>query len=425
MAIDTDRKRRSVAGISVGWGMTPDSGHGDAWRLEVAWNYDGLDVAVVIPPLPVASAVLAQVAGPLARVYIHNPWGAGETLCELTTAHNITRSYARMQPGQTSLVLSREEPGLGNVFEGNLLVIESSEMSPWVGPILTIDEDPWTGDVQVNALGHAAILDGRETPQNEKYTSSIGSGLVARNLLPTANQRSHTGIYAGHLEVGPPIEDWTVGGQSLLEALNELSSRTDYEWWLEEDTNRKHVRTTLRWGFRQGHDHSADVHLWLGVHCSLRYRRDQSQVKQVTTVIGDFGVEVGDRNSVTRLANVGAARVDLGSSSYESSSGAAIRGIASMPAGLRNERSQFEVMTTNTAELSRRAKRSQERLIFAAEQFEVVANRATNWTHLRVGNYITIHGSLGTKTIDDAVRIVSVSPNEERGECALSCERAA
>ena len=40
--IDTAKKRRSAAGLSVGWGITPNADKDKQWRYEVAWNYSGV-----------------------------------------------------------------------------------------------------------------------------------------------------------------------------------------------------------------------------------------------------------------------------------------------------------------------------------------------------------------------------------------------
>ena len=51
MAIDTAEKRRSVAGITVGWGITPNASKDAEWRAQVAWNYSGIafgEPAVVV-----------------------------------------------------------------------------------------------------------------------------------------------------------------------------------------------------------------------------------------------------------------------------------------------------------------------------------------------------------------------------------------
>lgn len=45
MAIDSASKRKSVAGITVGWGITPDGTPGAEWRQQVAWTYSGIATA--------------------------------------------------------------------------------------------------------------------------------------------------------------------------------------------------------------------------------------------------------------------------------------------------------------------------------------------------------------------------------------------
>lgn len=42
MAIDNAEKRRSVAGISVGFGITPNASKDLEWRQQVGWSYSGI-----------------------------------------------------------------------------------------------------------------------------------------------------------------------------------------------------------------------------------------------------------------------------------------------------------------------------------------------------------------------------------------------
>lgn len=54
MAIDNAEKRRSIAGITVGWGITPNSSEDAEWRAQSAWNYSGIAFGdeVVEPDVP-------------------------------------------------------------------------------------------------------------------------------------------------------------------------------------------------------------------------------------------------------------------------------------------------------------------------------------------------------------------------------------
>lgn len=45
MAIDTADKRRSVAGVPLGTGITPDATNSLAWRQQVGWSYSGIPAA--------------------------------------------------------------------------------------------------------------------------------------------------------------------------------------------------------------------------------------------------------------------------------------------------------------------------------------------------------------------------------------------
>lgn len=44
MAIDNAEKRRSVAGMSVGWGVTPNGSKDSQWRQQVAFLYSGIAI---------------------------------------------------------------------------------------------------------------------------------------------------------------------------------------------------------------------------------------------------------------------------------------------------------------------------------------------------------------------------------------------
>lgn len=39
MAIDTAEKRRTIAGIPFGWGITPEVAKDSEWRRQVGWSY--------------------------------------------------------------------------------------------------------------------------------------------------------------------------------------------------------------------------------------------------------------------------------------------------------------------------------------------------------------------------------------------------
>lgn len=64
MAIDSAAKRRSVAGLTVGWGITPDAAALAAWRQTVAWSYSGiLAGAAAIASLLCASVSISPAVG--------------------------------------------------------------------------------------------------------------------------------------------------------------------------------------------------------------------------------------------------------------------------------------------------------------------------------------------------------------------------
>ncbi len=48
MAIDTAEKRRCVAGIPLGTGVTPNAVKDQEWRQEVGWGYCGILAAAAV-----------------------------------------------------------------------------------------------------------------------------------------------------------------------------------------------------------------------------------------------------------------------------------------------------------------------------------------------------------------------------------------
>lgn len=382
------------------------------------------------PPLIVGGTpitVTIPVDRKRARVYIHEPWWPFRRISEMVTAHNIDRSYERMGAGRAAFHISRHEPQLrpGMLERGNIAVIEANDMPTWVGTIVVQDGSLGSGTLEVQAQGLASILEGRNTPQDEEYKKPVGSTRIINGMIDRANARGFTGIVAPELQgLGPTIAQLQIGGQSVKNALDELHDRTNWEWYLKSQVLPSYIETTLNWAEHEGVDLSDKVHLWQGYHfAEFGYKLDLSKIMASMTAIGDFGLTLPLRNSVSRALSMPAA-VDHHSARTEVASAAARLAISQLPAGLATEGVTYEIMTGTIEELARRAAKGLERPLQGTEMFSATITRSlSDWSAIRVGNYITVHGSVQDGVLlERVVRIVGFQPDEERGECVLVLE---
>lgn len=354
------------------------------------------------------------------RVFIHEPQWPRSRVLELTKAFNIDRSFERMGAGHAVFTVPRNDPQLiGQLLErGNTVVIMGDDVPPWVGTLLTAEGSLQSGTIQVNAQGMAAVLDGRVVAQNREVTAIVGSHLLIRQMMVEANARNDTGVRLPPiLYPGPELEELQSGSQSLLQALNEIHDRTDYEWWIVDEADARHTYSTLYWGQFQGEDLGDTVHLWQGVHFSeVKYKIDLSKIMAALQVLGDFGLSLPLRNSVLRTV-AKAPQSTQAAARLEAASIAAILAVNDMPSGIRNESVSYEVMTGNVAEMARRARRGLERPLNATEQFTVTLNRNADWRSIRVGNFVTVHATVQVdRPLTRVCRVVGFQPDEEKGE---------
>jgi hypothetical protein len=363
-------------------------------------------------------------------VFIHSEAWPRHQLAVLTSAHGIDRSFVAMQPGRNGRDTGQAQFGLSSadaqlspdvLKHGQLLVIESAGMPVWAGPILGIEEDARGGVIEVSALSIDALLDGRVTRQPERFVKSIGELAVLRTLLDQANARNQTGIISSlRMATGQPVRELQTGGQSLMEALNEMTTRSGSEWWVDVVRTPRKLDAILHLGHRQGLDLSASLHLYEGVHFSGRYKSDLSQVKQSVVVVGDFGQEMDERNSVAHY--IGAPGVDFGAPLSQGSSERLRRALDAMPAGTRNERVEYELMTGNTRELAAAATRAHERPLGAGEMFQDLFYNNVDWNQVRPGNLWTRHGMHKGQPLVRVSRMMSVQPDEEAGTVLVISE---
>lgn len=360
---------------------------------------------------------------PLPRVYVRNPYWPRERIAELTSAANADRAWLRMDAGQCIVQVNRYDEMLSQdvLKAGNLLEVEAPDAPLWAGPMVAFAESMGAGVIEITALHNSVILQNRETPQALVYEKPIGTTAVAQQLIGYMNDGEHTGIeWEPRSEAGPSVEAMQLGGQSIKEALGEMHSRSDYEWWTDFEYSPCHLTMRLRWGFREGRDCSAEVHLYEAVHFSeLVFKQDQSMVKTHVTGLTDMGTLIPERQSVTYLL-----APQRGSSPLRSSSApeAVQRNVGALPAGLRNEATFYALMATTPSELTRATQRRAERPLVASGLVSARVNRVASWDDLRVGNVVTFHARLGLGTLGAPRRIVGMQRDEEMGECELDTE---
>lgn len=359
---------------------------------------------------------------PLPEVYIAQPTWPGRMLTNLYSAYGVDYGWVQGDPRPGACSVKEDDPGMtrDNRQPGNRVVILWPPFDPWVGFLVTNEKQYQTGTMELAALDVLEILSGRGAPQDLEYTRPIASGLIIRYLLDVANEQD-TGIRAGNIESGPTIEELALGGQSVMEAMREVCERTGYEIWVTNSVTPNHIDTLLHYGRRQGDDLRDKLHLYEGIHFNdARAKLDVSQVSQSRTMIGDFGMEVKDRRSVTRSSLV------TGTSSSRArrvTSLLAGTSVADLPPGLRNEAVVIEVMSSNLAELDRRAEHEHEKMLERQAQYnDVVAlpsltDDQLSW--IKVGNIWTRHGTFGDE-VEDVVRIIGVQPNPEQGLVELA-----
>lgn len=352
-------------------------------------------------------------------VHVHAPGYPYQRIASLVTASGVDRSYIRMEAGAAAFHISQRDPqaNLDTLRMGNRILIESPTMPNWAGVISSPQESLSGGLIDMQALGLASMLDNRQTPQGEAYSSSIGSGAVYASIIRNANRYEHTGIsLPSVLPMGPAVVDLATGGQSCLSALNELHDRTNYEWWLDVDAAPWGINATARWGFAQGEDYSGSVHLYEGRHFTeLGYGLDFGAVKTDVSTLGGTSA-IADRTASTQ-----AARTTGGTMLADERIRRAVLAYGA-PYG---QRVTLDPTTTNPSELNRRTRRDHERSLTAGEQISCSVNRNADWRRLWCGNYITVHArtTLGGD-LSRIVRINQVQPSEEAGVCHLTLETA-
>lgn len=355
-------------------------------------------------------------------IFIYNAFWPYQLTKDIThSAWNLNRSYKRMDIGQATINVSRKVASDPRLYPGSLLVVISKDQPAWVGPIYVITDNLRDGHTNLQAADMGSILAKRVIPQEERYSTLIGTSQIIRSYITRMNGRGPTGIsLARDLEAGPLIQDVTSGGQTVLDGANELFTRTDWEWWLEYKVTAGRIRTIFHWGRRQGLDLRRSAHFYHGINIKdATYKEDLSEGKQVSTFLGGFGVPIWDRPSVSQSAISGINRPLANNTRFAPES--IVRAFQDLPAALRDERVNLSVTSNSSPDLIKQTYMEQRRAIDKEHLLSVTFNNINDRSPLMVGNTISIHVPLGRHgNFDGAVRITDVQPDEELGE--IDCE---
>lgn len=349
-----------------------------------------------------AFVALASVSGigvgsqkSLYNVYIHSYLRPHRRIAQLVTADNLSRSYVLMEDGQLSLSIKDTDY---RPNEGDIIVVESRELSPWIG-FLNPTERALDGRYSINARGIAAILGTKLTEQTIEYKSSISSGSIFRDIITNIHRQGYACLYMPSIvEHGPAVKDISLGGQTALDALNELNDFTDWEWSIETAITAAKIIPTIQWTYRVGIDASEYVCLRQGIHFTdLRYKRDITQIRQTVSVLGGSG-DVKNRAS-------GSAQT-------------ATTRLADIPVQLQASRIVYAPDTDNPTTLSARAQAVVNHALRGVEIYGCTINHSFDWSKLRRGNYISVwaYGQLRR------TRIVGMQPDEDSGTMELTLE---
>lgn len=359
----------------------------------------------------------------LPAVFIRAAWAPYPVIAELTTANSINTSWTRMAAGQARLFVHQNDPQLrpDTLRFGNILSIESDNMPVWAGPLRTWPHVLSTGEYEISCSDLVSILDNRDMPQDMAVSFVTGWDQRIKNALTQANLRALTGVFLPSiLETGPEIEVMQEGGQSVMSYLDQGNAETDYEWWVTVTADRAHLEAQLHIGHRQGEDLRNKVHLWNGVHYTeVQYKPDFSQVKQSMTMYQDFGALLAERLTVARVGPGGP--YDLASVT-ESASPFALDTYQSLPPGIRNEKTEFSLMSQSQKQLSTATQRGLEYPLRASVQASISVNRLADWQRLRLGNRLTFHTDQGFQELTSALRISAMQVDWSRFEAILATE---
>ena len=352
--------------------------------------------------------------------HIHASYWPYHRLATLSQASGIISTYRLMEKGSARVQLANTDTSYTSdiVARGNILVIESNNMKPWVGPIINITENKNNGLISIQAEDMFRILDSRVGKLSDDQTGA--SGVILANVLKAANARGHTGVYLpSDFAFGPPTTLPT-GGQSLIQSLKDASQKTDWEFGIFSRVSPSRIESSLIWTYRIGEDQPEDI-LWDEDVSDVNYTLDVQGIRQSVTVVGGTGrissrvaVTTAARGSLAQGKDLGTA-IDVASETYQRA--------VDIPASLRTEHVVYRPLSVDRYDLANEGVSALERPVGSAERFNCSVLDSLDWSVFHEGDYIRIvSNQLGPDGVNRKVRVISMSTNWETGILTLELE---
>lgn len=352
-----------------------------------------------------------------AQVFVHHAHWPYARMAQLKSAHHIARSFQLMAAGNASLSIAQTDAQATNpdvLKFGNLLVITSLLAPPWVGPITLIDEVSQDGIIRLEALEWTSALQVSPIRTGEVWTQAA-SGAVFAGIIQEVNIGGHRGLFCDvNAAPGPTVTNDAIGGQQADQALADLHTKTDYEWWVDYQVKPSSLLATMHWTFRQGLDRSASSY-WIESRDFVKRERqlDVSKMRQSVTVVGGVG-SIQGRTAATVAAGTAPAAAVLGTAMQGANQN--LIDFINVPPVLRAAVVQLQRATSDRQTMTQIAEQTLERLVADAAKYVISKNIATSWD-VGLGDFVTVVTSpRGLGSVKQRARIMGFQPDEEVGE---------
>ncbi len=359
--------------------------------------------------------------GMKAIVTIHSEGSPHPMLAELVTARRIDRVFviSGKAPFAFEIAVSDSQKSDDVIRIGRFVVIWSTAgLSPYVGRIDQIEDQPDRGTIEISGNSLATILYERQLPLETSFSNQT-AGFMALQMLALVNNTNSTGIWPKvSSDPGTPIRGTFDASSAILgRALDKLAAQTGDEWWMEYQIDRQHIEAYLSWGRDHGVDKSYAIHFQEGVHfVSAQRVRDALGFAQSVAAVGG-GAPVSERSAAvsSRARTSGQGRgtfVDAASEPYKRTT--------TLPVSLTRESVQFLPLDNDIAVLSDAARRALEIPLVADEEFRLIVNAIIDWRTYQPGDYVQgILHSMGETGVSRRLQILATQPAEYKESMKL------
>lgn len=357
------------------------------------------------------------------RVYLHD--GLMRRIGQIVSAEAVARSYAIMQPGAATFVVSYDD-ALYNECDPELargVVIESTAYPyPWVGVITDVDFPAGADTARFMARSRDGVLSERLLPAD--FVVRGAAGQQATRVLQQVNRVNDSGIGLGNLRATGPARAFTVSDRTAYAALTSIARTSGNEWWVQDAVdNRGLVVSTLQFADARGVDlcdryglQAPQSFAWEGG------RKDMSDTMYALTLVGGQDDATTAYSARARARSVSAAAT-LGAGARVAAAqtvlghGLEHTVLASSPLSTRERLQGVESLKDagalqSAADLALRRSPRPQRAIRGAALDD---GSDVPWAQLAVGNIIGLRvpeRGLFFGGFDGCARIIGVQPKE-------------